>query len=177
MYCLDIVFDNLECIHISETIRYLGAAVRRCDEPPKASSSLQNCFHLMTHRMKRWLEKLLCLIGVGLALNCYAQHEPETRRDAQLKAKLCGYWESPRHSYVYLPNGTWRMLPSDQASTHRFWTIRDGILYEDGPAAYEILKLNEKEFVFRDLYAEQTVLKKKFTYRMIRVSQAEAETY
>jgi hypothetical protein len=133
--------------------------------------------------MKKLLANLLCIIGVSLAFNCYAQHEPESRRDAQLKTKLVGYWKSPRHAYAYLSDGTWRMLPFDPGTTHGFWTIRGGILYEkaevDGgtdETAYEILKLNEKEFVFRDLNAEQTVLQEKFTYHMIRVSQAEAET-
>jgi hypothetical protein len=120
------------------------------------------------------------LIAIAMLITSAFTANAET--DAQLNAKLVGYWESRRHAYAYLSNGTWRMLPSDPLTTHGFWDIRAGILYEhvandSSVQAYKIIKLNNKELIIEDLYPEQTVLKKKFVYHMIRVSQAEAETY
>jgi hypothetical protein len=129
--------------------------------------------------MKKLCAKLLVIINTALALNCYAGPT-----DAQLKAKLCGYWVSPRHAYIYRADGTWRMMPDEgpyAATTNGTWSIKEGVLYEDykdnaGPVAYKILKLNDKEFVFRELNADP-VSKDIATFHMTRVSRAKAETY
>jgi len=47
---------------------------------------------------------------------------PETAAPRQLTALRVGEWQSPRHSYIYRANGTWRMAP-ESGTTHGHWRI------------------------------------------------------
>jgi hypothetical protein len=68
--------------------------------------------------------------------------------DAQIKAKLVGYWLSPRDAYLMQANGLKRMCPttgSYRATTVHHWDVRNGLYYEDGEP-YRIVKLTKTEF-------------------------------
>jgi hypothetical protein len=68
--------------------------------------------------------------------------------DAQIKAKLVGYWLSPRHAYLMQANGLKRMCPTTgpyRAVTVNHWNVRNGLYYED-TEPYRIVKLTKTEF-------------------------------
>ncbi|CAN5554950.1 hypothetical protein BH09VER1_BH09VER1_38080 [soil metagenome] len=45
--------------------------------------------------------------------------------DDILTKLMAGQWRSPRHNYIYLPDGTWKMLDGDP---HGIWKIKNDLL-------------------------------------------------
>jgi hypothetical protein len=80
----------------------------------------------------------------SVAMSGYALAEG----DAQIKAKLVGYWMSPRHAYLIQANGLMRMCPTtgpNPATTVNRWDVRNGLFYQDDEP-YRIVKLTKAEF-------------------------------
>ena len=69
---------------------------------------------------------------------------------------MVGKWSSPRHEYVYRPDGTWSMLPEEEGATSGRWHIEGNRFFkkadcESGDAsAYTILLLTNDNFIFTD---------------------------
>lgn len=92
------------------------------------------------------MRKLMLLLTIlaNLILAGYALAES----DAQIKAKLVGYWLSPRHAYLIQSDGLKRMCPTTgpyRATTVNRWDVRNGVYFEDGES-YRIVKLTKTEF-------------------------------
>jgi hypothetical protein len=69
--------------------------------------------------------------------------------DSKALSKLrVGNWRSPRHDYIYLSDGTWRMAPAS-GTTSGHWRI-EGNQYWEGETAYTIILLDQHDFVFTD---------------------------
>ena len=89
----------------------------------------------------------LILLSTAIAsftMDAYALAES----DVQLKAKILGYWLSPRHAYLIQANGLMRMCPTtgpNPATTVNRWDIRNGMFFQDNEA-YKIVKFTKTEF-------------------------------
>ncbi len=70
--------------------------------------------------------------------------------DAQIKQKLLGYWQSPRHGYHIASNGVIYMCPRSQATTTNHWNVKGGKFYWDNEP-HVIVTLNDKKFVYREI--------------------------
>ena len=71
--------------------------------------------------------------------------------DARLTKLMVGFWQSPRHRYIYLPDGTWYMGKVDPSWTHGTWRIEDRVLIENdfmGESHYPIQKLTRREIIY-----------------------------
>jgi hypothetical protein len=51
------------------------------------------------------------------------QH-PAPNDGKALSSRLVGKWASPRHDYLYRPDGTWTMLPVEPDITHGTWRMK-----------------------------------------------------
>ncbi len=86
-----------------------------------------------------------------------AQHPAPADSDAKaLSALFVGQWSSPRHDYLYRPDGTWVMLPADPDSTNGTWRI-EGNQYFDktavdpaGERQFTIILISKRDFVFSE---------------------------
>ncbi|MFM8719808.1 MAG: hypothetical protein ACKOFH_09810, partial [Chthoniobacterales bacterium] len=69
---------------------------------------------------------------------------------------LQGMWSSPRHEYIYRPDGTWSMLPEEEGATKGSWRIEGNRFFNKvdcepkEPRAYTILLLTNDNFIFTD---------------------------
>jgi hypothetical protein len=70
--------------------------------------------------------------------------------DAEIKQKLLGYWQSPRHGYHIASDGIIYMCPRKDATTTNRWAVKDGKFYWDG-APHTIVTLNNSKFVYREI--------------------------
>ncbi len=69
--------------------------------------------------------------------------------DSKALTKLrVGHWQSPRHTYIFRDNGTWRFAPEDD-STSGTWQIK-GNQYFESDRPYTILVANPKYFIYTD---------------------------
>jgi hypothetical protein len=86
------------------------------------------------------------------------RHPAATDLEKAFAKLLEGKWHSPRHDYLYRPDGTWTMLPIETdgtESTHGTWRIEGNECFETAgkPARtsrYTILLLTNKDFAFTD---------------------------
>jgi hypothetical protein len=75
---------------------------------------------------------------------------------AALSSLRAGEWESPRHDYLYRPDGTWTMIPVEADVTHGSWRIEGNRSFEtvatEPPRSfqYTIILLTKRDFVFTD---------------------------
>lgn len=69
---------------------------------------------------------------------------------------MAGTWSSPRHEYIYRPDGAWSMLPEEDGVTRGSWRIEGNRFFNkaacesEDPRAYTILLLTEDNFIFTD---------------------------
>jgi hypothetical protein len=85
------------------------------------------------------------------------QHPAPSNSDSEALSKLLvGKWESPRHDYLYRPDGTWTMIPVEPDIAHGTWRI-EGNRYFDTHATepsqatrYTIILITRRDFVFTD---------------------------
>jgi hypothetical protein len=87
-------------------------------------------------------------LSLLLTVACFAS-AGEKMSDAQIKQKLIGYWNSPRHGYHIAPDGIIYMCPRKFATTTNRWAVKDGKFYWDGDP-HTIVTLNDKKFVYRE---------------------------
>ena len=89
------------------------------------------------------------------------RHPGPISEPSQFSKLLVGKWRSPRHDYLYRPDGTWTMLPEQidgVDSTHGLWRIEGDQSIEtvatNPPtnSQYTILLLTQKDFVVTDGY-------------------------
>lgn len=92
----------------------------------------------------------------------------EKSSDAEIKEKLLGYWQSPRHAYLIEADGIIYMCPRSICTTTNRWDVKDGFFYWDSEPC-EILKLNGKTFVYREVGADGA------GYKLERITKEEAE--
>ena len=85
------------------------------------------------------------------------QHPAPANADSKvLSALLAGKWESPRHDYLYRPDGTWTMLPADPGITNGTWRIQGNQLFDttatDPPTSGQstIILISKTDFVIAD---------------------------
>jgi len=81
---------------------------------------------------------------------------PKDSDSKTLAHLLVGEWESPRHDYLYRPDGTWTMLPAEEDTTHGSWRIEGNQYFStfatEPPETnqYTIILITKKDFVFID---------------------------
>jgi hypothetical protein len=88
--------------------------------------------------------------------------------DAEIKHRLLGYWESPRHGYLIKSDGIIYMCPRKYCTTTNTWDVKNGTFYWDS-LPNEIISLTEKKFVYREEQGYHA------TYTLIRITAKEAE--
>src|SRR5262249_28372315 len=69
---------------------------------------------------------------------------PSTISTAELRKRISGEWTSPRHNYLYRPDGTWTMLPEvldGYRATHGVWRIEGNKFFEGLSTESESLEL------------------------------------
>lgn len=88
--------------------------------------------------------------------------------DADIKLKLLGYWQSPRHAYLIEADGIVYMCPRSICTTTNKWDVKNGRFYWDSEP-HEILQLDGKSFVYRAVGSSGE------GYRLRRISKREAE--
>ena len=107
--------------------------------------------------------------------------------DAQIKAKLVGYWLSPRHAYLIQADGLKRMCPTTgpyAANTVNHWDVRNGVYYEDDEP-FRIVKLTKAEFDYANMKDIGVWANGKFivtapagtVFPLYRTTRAKAENY
>lgn len=70
--------------------------------------------------------------------------------DAELRKLMVGRWTTGRHDYDYRADGTWRMLPTDIATTKGKWRIENRQLIEiTGTRA--IIEASREQIVLRNV--------------------------
>ena len=84
-------------------------------------------------------------------------HPAPPGADAKKLSKLVpGEWQSPRHDYLFRPNGTYSMLPLEKGATAGHWRIEGNQFIDTSdaepgnPWRFTIILLNEKYFVYSD---------------------------
>jgi hypothetical protein len=81
---------------------------------------------------------------------------PANSDSAALTSLRVGDWQSPRHDYRYLADGTWTMLPVDDNTTNGTWRIEGNQDFEianimpDKDDPLTIILATKKDFVFAD---------------------------
>ncbi len=88
--------------------------------------------------------------------------------DAEIKAKLLGYWQSPRHAYLIESDGVVYMCPRSICTTTNRWAVKGGLFYWDSEPC-EILELTDKTFVYREVGSGGA------GYKLVRITKQEAE--
>lgn len=85
------------------------------------------------------------------------QHPVPKDADSSAYAKtLAGEWASPRHNYLFRPDGTWSMLPVEPDITHGRWRIEGNQYFDTVETTppqtrqYTILLLTARDFIFTD---------------------------
>ena len=79
---------------------------------------------------------------------------PATADSGTLSKRVVGQWTSPRHQYLYRANGTWTMLPVEDAeTTHGVWHIEANKFFQNAsvqlPDSGEtIILLSATDFVW-----------------------------
>ena len=116
------------------------------------------------------MEKVLTLLALAavFAFAGFNANAGEKSSDAEIKSKLLGYWQSPRHAYLIQANGVIYMCPRSICTTTNRWDVKGGRFYWDSKPN-EILTLTSKTFVFREVGAAGEGFKLK------RISKSEAE--
>jgi lysozyme inhibitor LprI len=88
--------------------------------------------------------------------------------DAEIKAKLLGYWQSPRHAYLLKSDGIMYMCPTNYATTKNTWDVKGGLFYQDGQP-HRIVTLNRLEFVYEPINGAGD------RFPLLRTTEKEAE--
>jgi hypothetical protein len=88
--------------------------------------------------------------------------------DAEIKQKLLGYWNSPRHGYHIAADGIIYMCPRKDATTTNHWAVKDGKFYWDNEA-HSIVTLTDKKFAYREIGGHG------ITFTLIRGSKEEVD--
>lgn len=77
--------------------------------------------------------------------------------DGDAAKRLAGKWRSPRHDYLFRPDGTWTMLPAEKDTVHGRWRITgnqievtSGYDKPDSTARYTLILLTDKDCVYTD---------------------------
>lgn len=142
-----------------EYSRYVGALQRakrdyeKISHPSEADRS-NYITRLVRLREKATAGKTYDWQAIGAEIK---QHPAPNDFDSKtLSGLLVGQWGSPRHDYLYKPDGTWTMLPIEPDITHGTWRI-EGNQYFDTAATepplktqYTIILITKKDFVFMD---------------------------
>lgn len=96
------------------------------------------------------------------ALNAELKKHPFPKdSDSKALTKLrAGHWQSPRHTYIFRDNGTWRLDPKTDGTSSGTWHIKGNQFTEtwhneDNPSTdtqetYTILVLNQKYCIVTD---------------------------
>lgn len=87
--------------------------------------------------------------------------------DSEIKAKLLGYWRSPRHDYLLKSDGTMYICPTREGSKDK-WDVKAGQFYQDGEP-FKIVTFNDLEFAYQDLRDDQVI------FTLLRTTETEAE--
>jgi hypothetical protein len=69
--------------------------------------------------------------------------------DKSLGQMRLGSWCSPRHSYLFKPDGTWRMtdLDDDPDATHGTWSFHQGTYLNEG-GVFKVILLTARVFIY-----------------------------
>ena len=107
-----------------------------------------------------FVASLLGLAGLGMAGDHASNQTPSRAQSGvnTMSARFVGYWNSPRHGYIYRDNGTWEMIPEGDGLLNGRWQIQGDILTitcsidppTTKPQIYTILSLDEKEIAYKD---------------------------
>ena len=103
-------------------------------------------------------------LATVLAFTSFSAVAGDKLSDTQIKSKLLGYWQSPRHAYLIQANGIVYMCPRSICTTTNRWYVKGGLFYWDS-APHEILTLTGKTFVYREVGAPGP------GYRLKRISK------
>jgi hypothetical protein len=98
------------------------------------------------------MKLIFTTLTLTLTLVCFAL-AGEKMSDAQIKQKLIGYWNSPRHGYHIAADGIIYMCPRKYATTTAHWEVKGGKFYWGGKP-HTIVTLTDKKFLYQEIGAD-----------------------
>jgi hypothetical protein len=113
-------------------------------------------------------KRFALFVAAAVLLSVAPLFAGEKLSDAATREKLLGYWQSPRHAYLFKADGVVYMCPRSICTTTNKWDVKNGRFYWDGEAN-EILLLTNKKFSYR------AVGKSGPTFTLDRTTEKEAE--
>lgn len=137
-------------------VRALQEAKRDYDKISKPSEAVRSDYITRLVRMREKAARLKT--DEWQAIDAEIKRHPASSDSdsKKLSSLLVGEWASPRHDYLYRPDGTWTMLPADEYTTHGRWRIEGNQYFNtyttDPPetSQYTIILITKKDFVFAD---------------------------
>lgn len=114
------------------------------------------------------MKPLLILLAILAVLAGSSAFAGDKQSDTEIKAKLVGYWQSPRHAYLIAADGVVYMCPRSICTTTNRWDVKGGLFYWDSEPC-DILKLTGKTFVYREVGAGGE------GYKLTRITKEQAE--
>jgi len=137
-------------------LRALQEAKRDYEKISKPSEAARSDYITRLVRMREKAARLKTDEWQAIDAEIKRHPAPGDSDSKTLSSLLVGEWKSPRHDYLYRPDGTWTMLPVEEGITHGRWRI-EGNQYFDTAATdphetsqYTIILITRKDFVFTD---------------------------
>src|SRR5215813_5203374 len=137
-------------------VRALQAAKRDYEKMSKPSEAARSDYITRLVRMREEAARLKTDEWQAIDAEIKRHPAPDDSDSKKLSSLLVGEWKSPRHDYLFRPDGTWTMLPVEEGITHGRWRI-EGNNYLDTAATdpsetsrYISILITRKDFVFAD---------------------------
>jgi hypothetical protein len=137
-------------------VRALQEAKRDYDKISRLSEAVRSDYITRVVRMREKAARLKTGEWQAIDAEIKRHPAPSDSDSKKLSSLLVGEWASPRHDYLYRPDGTWTMLPAEENVTRGRWRI-EGNQYFDTAATdppetsqYTIILITKKDFVFAD---------------------------
>jgi hypothetical protein len=136
--------------------RALQAAKRDYKKISKPSEAARSDYITRLVRMREKAARLKTDEWQAIDAEIKRHPAPGDSDSKKLSSLLVGGWKSPRHDYLYRPDGTWTMLPVEEGITHGRWRIEGNQYFDiaatDPPetSQYTIILISRKDFVFTD---------------------------
>src|SRR5262245_62835156 len=99
-------------------LRALQAAKRDYEKMSKSSEAARTDYITRLVRMREKAARLKTDEWQAIDAEIKRHPAPSDSDGKKLSSLLVGEWESPRHDYLFRPDGTWTMLPIEEGITH-----------------------------------------------------------
>jgi hypothetical protein len=136
--------------------RALQAAKRDYEKISKPSEAARSDYITRLVRMREKAARLKTDEWQAIDAEIKRHPAPRDSDSEKLSSLLVGEWKSPRHDYLYRPDGTWTMLPVEEGITHGRWRIEGNQYFNTASidphetSQYTIILITRKDFVFTD---------------------------